>query len=184
MEAIKKDASERMRKAVAAFRDELTHLRGNRASPGLLEQISVHYQGSDMPLKAVATVAATDARTLTITPWDRALIGAIEKAIMAANIGLTPTGLGESVRVAIPPLTEERRSELARLIRAEAEKARVAVRNIRRDALATVKAREKDKTLPADQARRGQEAIQGLTDRAIVEIDGLAAQKERDIMEV
>jgi ribosome recycling factor len=137
-----------------------------------------------MPLKAVATIASSDARTLTITPWDRSLIGAIEKAIMAANIGLTPTGLGESIRVTLPPLTEERRTELARLIRAEAERARVAVRNIRRDALAAIKAKEKDKTLPTDQARRGQEAIQGLTDRAIEEIDRLTAQKEHDIMEV
>lgn len=184
MEGIKKDAAERMRKAVAAFQDELAHLRGNRASPALLEQINVSYQGAEMPLKSLATIASSDARTLTITPWDRSLNGAIEKAIMAANIGLTPTGLGESIRVTIPPLTEERRTELAKMIRAAAERGRVAVRNIRRDALASIKAGEKDKTLPADQARRGQEAIQALTDRAIAEIDRLSAQKEHDIMEV
>lgn len=184
LDDIKKDAQARMKKSVEALRQELTKLRTGRAHTSLLDHITVTYYGSDVPLNQVASVNVEDPRTLTVVPWERSMVQPIEKAIMGSDLGLNPATAGTVIRVPLPPLTEERRRDMIRVVRQEAENGRVAVRNIRRDALGDLKDLQKEKLIGEDDERRGQEEIQAITDRFIAEIDRMLADKERDLMEV
>lgn len=181
---IKQDAGARMKKSIVAFQDELSKVRTGRAHTSLLDQVMVSYYGSDVPLNQAANVGVSDARTLTVTPWDKALVPAIEKAIMTADLGLNPATTGTVIRVPLPPLTEQRRRDLVRIVRATAENARVAVRNVRRDALGDLKDLLKEKEIGEDEQRRGQEAVQKLTDENVAEIDHVLANKEADLLDV
>lgn len=184
IEEIKQDAEERMRKSVESLKQELGKVRTGRAHAGLLDHITVSYYGNEVPLKQVANITAEDARTLSISPWEKNLVAAIEKAIMTSDLGLNPASAGSVIRVPMPPLTEERRRDLVRVVRQEAEGARVAVRNIRRDANSDFKDLVKEKEISEDDERRAQEVIQKLTDRYIKEVDKLLAAKEEELMEV
>ncbi len=184
IEAIRKDAEGRMKKSVESLRGELSRLRTGRASTALLETIKVDYYGTPTPIHQAATVAVADARTLTVTPWDKSQVPAIEKAIRDADLGLNPVTAGSVIRVPLPPLTEERRKEMTRLVRAEGENARVAIRNIRRDALHKLKELLKEKEIAEDEEKRAEDVIQKLTDRFVKEVDALVAAKEKDILEI
>jgi len=179
-----REAEQRMQKSIDALKQEFSKLRSGRAHTGLLEQITVSYYGSDMPLTQVANVAVEDARTLTVTPWDRSMISAIEKAIMTAELGLNPATSGMLIRVPLPPLTEERRKDMIKIVRAEAENARVALRNVRRDANTQIKDLLKAKDISEDDERRGEESIQKLTDKHVQKVDELLAAKEKELMDV
>lgn len=181
---IKKDAEKRMQRSIEALNHELSRMRTGRASAALLDHIQVDYYGNSTPIKQVANVVVEDARTLSITPWEKQMIPVIEKAIMTAELGLNPVTAGSVIRVPMPPLTEERRREFVRLVKQEGENARVAVRNIRRDANSDIKQLLKEKEITEDEERRAQEAIQKLTDKYVEEIDAILEKKEKDIMEV
>jgi ribosome recycling factor len=176
LEGIKKDAQTRMHKSVEALRHDLTKVRTGRASTAIVEHLKVSYYGSDMPLSQVASIAVTDARTLTITPW--------EKAILASDLGLTPNTAGTVIRINLPALTEERRRELSKHVHAEGENAKVAIRNIRRDANQAVKDLLKDKKITEDEERRSEDDIQKLTDSAIKDVDEVVKAKEQELMAV
>jgi len=178
------DAGQRMRKSVDAVRHEFEKIRTGRAHTSLLDHIKVEYYGNEVPLNQAATVAVEDARTLTVTPWERNMVPVIEKAIMTSDLGLNPATAGTVIRVPLPPLTEERRKEMVRLVRQEAEAGRVAVRNIRRDANSDLKELLREKEISEDEERRAQERIQQLTDKYIAEIDRLLETKEAELMEV
>jgi ribosome recycling factor len=184
IEDIKKDADGRMQKSVASFKDELTKVRTGRAHTSLLDHVMVPYYGSDVPINHVANVGVADSRTLTVTPWEKSMMPTVEKAIMTADLGLNPATAGNVIRVPLPPLTEERRRDLVRVVRGEAETARVAMRNIRRDALADLKTLQKDKDISEDEERHGQDIIQKLTDRFVAEVDKILAGKEAELLEV
>lgn len=184
IEDIKKDASDRMQKSVAALGTALAKIRAGRAHTSLLDHLTVSYYGSDVPLSQVANVGVEDARTLTVTPWEKDMVSTIEKAIMASDLGVNPMSAGMTIRIPIPPLTEERRRDLVKVAKSEAENARVAVRNIRRDANSTLKDLLKDKDISEDEARAAEDAIQKLTDSVIKQIDEILAEKETDLMEV
>ena len=181
---IKKDAASRMAKSVEALRHELTKLRTGRAHTSLLDHITVEYYGSEVALNQVANVNVEDSRTLTITPWEKTMVQPIERAIMNSDLGLNPASAGTVIRVPLPPLTEERRKDMIRIVRQEAEGGRVAIRNIRRDALSDVKDLQKEKMIGEDEERRANDEIQVITDKHIAEIDRVLAEKERDLMEV
>ncbi|KJG55433.1 ribosome recycling factor [Photobacterium kishitanii] len=181
---IKQDAQTRMEKSVEALKSQLVKIRTGRAHPSLLDTIYVEYYGASTPLKQVANVVAEDSRTLAITVFDRELSAKVEKAIMMSDLGLNPMSAGTVIRVPLPPLTEERRRDLVKIVRAEAEQGRVAVRNIRRDANATVKTLLKDKDISEDDDRRAQDEIQKLTDDAIKNIEAVLEVKEKELMEV
>jgi len=181
---VKKDAAERMAKSVEALTHELAKIRTGRAHPSLLDHISVSYYGSEMPIRQVANVTAEDARTLAVTPWEKGMVQAIEKAIMQSDLGLNPNTAGTVIRVPMPPLTEERRRDLIKVARHEAEQARVAVRNIRRDANGELKEYVKEKMISEDDERRGQEIVQKLTDQYVKEVDQALAAKEEDLMAI
>jgi ribosome recycling factor len=184
IEDLKKDAELRMGKSIDSLRHELTKLRTGRAHTSLLDHIMVSYYGNDTPLNQVANVGVADARTLVISPWEKGMVQAIEKAIMAANLGLTPNTAGTVIRIPLPPLTEERRRDMTKVVRHEAEGARVAVRNIRRDANNDLKDMLKEKLISEDEERRAQDDIQKLTDKYIAEVDKVLAGKEAELMEV
>jgi ribosome recycling factor len=181
---IKKSAADRMAKSVEALTHELAKIRTGRAHPSLLDHVMVSYYGSEVPIRQVANVSAEDARTLAVTPWERNLVQAVEKAIMQSDLGLNPSTAGTVIRVPMPPLTEERRRDLIKVARHEAEQARVAVRNIRRDANHELKERLKDKTISEDDERRAQEAVQKLTDQYVKEVDAVLTEKEADLMSI
>ena len=181
---IKKDASERMDKSVAALRQELTKMRTGRAHTSLLDHITVEYYGSEVPLNQVANVNVEDSRTLTVAPWEKTMVQPIEKAIMKSDLGLNPATAGTVIRVPLPPLTEERRKDMIRLVRQEAEGGRVAVRNIRRDAISDIKDLLKEKMIGEDDERRAEEEIQAITDKHTAQIDEMLARKESELMEV
>ena len=181
---IKKDASERMDKSVAALQQELTKLRTGRAHTSLLDHITVDYYGSEVPLNQVANINVEDARTLTVSPWEKQMVQPIEKAIMTSDLGLNPATAGTIIRVPLPPLTEERRKDMIRLVRQEAEGGRVAVRNIRRDAISDIKDLLKEKMIGEDDERRAEEEIQVITDKHVASIDEMLAQKETELMEI
>ena len=181
---LKKDAAQRMAKSVEALRHELAKIRTGRAHPSLLDHITVSYYGSEMPIRQVANVTAEDARTLAVTPWERGMVQAVEKAIMQSDLGLNPNTAGSVIRVPMPPLTEERRRDLIKVARHEAEQARVAVRNIRRDANADLRELVKEKDISEDDERRGQESVQKLTDQYVKEVDEVLAGKEADLMSI
>lgn len=178
------DSKVRMEKSVDALKVQLTKVRTGRAHPSLLDGISVSYYGSDTPLRQVANVSIEDARTLAITVFDKSMAAAVEKAIMASDLGLNPMSAGTVIRVPLPALTEERRKSLVKLVRGEAEGGRVAVRNIRRDANADLKALQKDKEISEDDERRAAEEIQKITDIFVKKIDEVLADKEKELMEV
>jgi len=182
LEDLKKDANQRMQKSVAALSQGLTKLRTGRAHPSLLEQISVSYYGADTPLNQVANIAVEDSRTLSITPWEPQLVSAIEKAVQNSQLGLNPVTAGRIIRVPLPDLTEERRKDLARLVKHEAEQARVAVRNVRRDVLTELKALLKNKSITEDDERRAEQEVQKITDKYIADIDKVSEEKQQEIM--
>jgi ribosome recycling factor len=179
---VKKDAAERMSKSVEALGHELAKIRTGRAHPSLLDHVMVSYYGSEMPIRQVANVTAEDARTLAVTPWEKGMVQAVEKAIMQSDLGLNPNTAGTVIRVPMPALTEERRRDLIKVARHEAEQARVAVRNIRRDANSELKELVKEKMISEDDERRGQEIVQKLTDQYVKEVDQALAGKEEDLL--
>ena len=181
---IKKDATTRMNKSVEAFRQDLTKLRTGRATTALVDHLKVNYYGSDMPLTQVATVSIADARSLTITPWEKGMVAAVEKAILASDLGLTPNTAGTVIRINLPPLTEERRKELTKHVHAEGENAKVAIRNVRRDAIQHVKELLKEKQVTEDEARRSEDEIQKLTDKHVKDVDDVVKAKEQELMAV
>jgi len=184
LQDIKKDAGNRMAKSVAALKTELTKIRTGRAHTSLLDHITVEYYGSQVPLNQVSNVGVEDSRTLTVTPWEKAMVPVIEKAIMTSDLGLNPATAGTVIRVPLPPLTEERRKDMIRVVRHEAEGGRVAVRNIRRDAIHDIKELQKEKMIGEDEERRAEDEIQAITDKYIAEVDKILAEKESDLMEV
>jgi ribosome recycling factor len=181
---IQKRTAERMGKSIEALRHELAKIRTGRAHPSLLDHVTVSYYGNEVPLSQTANIAVEDARTLTVTPWERSMVQAIEKAIMTSDLGLNPSSAGTVIRVPMPPLTEQRRRELVKVVRHEAENARVAIRNIRRDANNELKAALKEKLVSEDQERRSQEQIQKLTDQYVKEVDALLEEKEADLLAI
>ncbi|MCL1889745.1 MAG: ribosome recycling factor [Desulfovibrionaceae bacterium] len=184
METIKKSAEERMQKALAAMDKDFMGLRGGRAGTSLVENIKVDYYGAPTPISQIGSVAVPDSRTITIQPWDKKAFAPVEKAIMAANLGLTPMNDGKLIRISIPPLTEERRKELVRVAKKYAEEGKVAIRNIRREANEALKKLEKDKGLGEDECKKAQEAIQKLTDSFVGKVDQALLAKEKEIMEI
>jgi ribosome recycling factor len=183
-EAIIKDANQRMNKTMETLRHDLAKVRTGRAHPSLLEHIHVTYYGSEVPLNQAANINVQDARTLSITVWDKSMIQEVEKAILNSDLGLNPVTAGEVIRVPLPPLTEDRRKELIKVVRSEAEKARVAIRNIRRDANTHLKSAVKDKDITEDDEHRAEEQVQKITDTHVTEIDRMLEEKETELMEV
>ena len=180
---VKKDANTRMTKSVHVLKEEFKKLRTGRAHIGLLEHVTVDYYGSEVPISQAATVAVEDARTIMVSPWEKQMVQVVEKAIMTSDLGLTPVTAGSTIRVPLPPMTEERRKDLVKVVRHETEAARVAVRNIRRDALHDVKELLKEKLITEDDDHRAHDDIQKLTDNAIADMDKLLQEKEAEIME-
>jgi ribosome recycling factor len=183
IEEIKKDAAIRMAKSVSSLQQELTKLRTGRAHTSLLDHITVDYYGSEVPLSQVSNVNVEDSRTLSVTPWEKPMVQAIEKAIMNSDLGLNPASAGTVIRVPLPPLTEERRKDMIKVVRNEAEGGRVAVRNIRRDALSDVKDLLKEKMIGKDDEHRAHDEIQAITDKHVAGIDKVLAEKESELME-
>jgi ribosome recycling factor len=184
LEDIKKDAADRMAKCVVALKNELKKLRTGRASTSLLDQVRVDYYGSEVPLQQVANVAVEDSRTLTVVPWEKQMVPAIEKAIMKSDLGLNPATAGSVIRVPLPALTEERRRDLSKVVRHEGENAKVAIRNVRRDVMHELKEMLKEKLVSEDVDRKAQEEVQKLTDKHVAEVDLVVAEKEKELMQV
>lgn len=184
LDEIKKDAAERMSKSVANLRQEMTKIRTGRAHTSLLDHITVEYYGSEAPLNQVSNVAIEDSRTLTVTPWEKDMVAVIEKAIMNSDLGLNPSSAGTVIRVPLPALTEERRKDMIRVVRSEAEGGRIAVRNIRRDAISDIKDLMKEKMIGEDDEHRAEDEIQTITDKYVAEIDKVLAEKESELMEI
>lgn len=184
LDEIKKDADNRMAKSVATLQQELTKIRTGRANTTLLDHITVEYYGSQMPLNQVANIGIEDSRTLIVTPWEKDMVQPIEKAIMTSDLGLNPVSAGTVIRVPLPALTEERRKDMIRIVRNEAEGGRIAIRNIRRDALHDAKELLKEKMIGKDDERRAEGEIQDITDKHVGKIDKVLADKESDLMEV
>jgi ribosome recycling factor len=181
---IKSDSEKRMQKAIESFRIDLSKIRTGRANAGLLDHVQVDYYGSLTPLSQVANVTASDSRTLMVTPWEKSMVAAVEKAILVANLGLNPATSGNAIRVPMPALTEERRKELIKVVRAEGEQSKITIRNVRRDANNHLKELVKDKTISEDDERRAGEVIQKLTDKYISEVDSILVDKEKELMEI
>jgi ribosome recycling factor len=179
-----KRTSERMQKSIESLKHEFSKIRTGRAHPSLLEHVHVNYYGNEVPLSQVANVAVEDARTLSITPWERNMIPVIEKAIMTSDLGLNPATNGPVIRVPLPPLTEQRRKDLIKVVRAEAENGRVAIRSIRRDANNELKAALKDKLISEDEVKRGEDQVQKKTDQFVKEVDTLLEAKEADLLAI
>ena|SRR3990167_6342711 len=184
MHSIMREMDERMRKSIEAFKQEISKLRTGRAHPSILDHVRVDYYGTDTPLSQVANVTVTDARTLVISPWEKRMVPVIEKAIINSDLGLNPSTSGDLIRVPMPALTEERRRELIKVVRNEAEAARVSVRNVRRDANTALKDLLKEKAITEDEERKSAENVQKQTDKFIQEIDQLLATKEADLLAV
>jgi ribosome recycling factor len=184
IEDFKKDATARMAKCVQQFQADLKKLRTGRAHPSLIENLKVDYYGTETPLQQLANIGIEDARTLVVTPWDKAAVQAVEKAVYKSDLGLTPNTAGTVIRIPLPPLTEERRRDITKVVRGDAEGARVAVRNVRRDVLQDVKEALKEKMISQDEERKSQEEIQKLTDKYVAEIEQVLAAKEKEIMQV
>lgn len=184
IEDLKADANERMTKSIDALAHAFNKIRTGRAHPSLLENIMVSYYGSDTPLSQVANIGVSDARTLTVTPWEKNVVPAVEKAILKSDLGLNPSTAGTVIRIPMPPLTEETRKGYIRQARAEAENARVSVRSIRRDVLSDIKELLKAKDISEDEERRAQDDIQKITDSFIAKVEAALADKEADLMEI
>lgn len=183
-EEIVKDTRARMSKSIESVREELAKIRTGRANTSLLDHITVEYYGQPTPLNQVATVSVTDARTLSVNPWEKKMVPVAEKAIMESDLGLNPVTAGEVIRVPLPPLTEERRKEMNKLARSEGENGKVAIRNIRRDANSHLKDLLKNKEIAEDEEKRALDEIQQLTDDAVAKVDEMLAEKEKQILEV
>jgi ribosome recycling factor len=181
---IQQDAANRMDKSIEVLKSEFAKIRTGRAHPSLLDQITVSYYGVDTPLSQIANVAIEDSRTLTVTPWEKTMVQAIEKAIMTSDLGLNPATSGLLIRIPLPVLTEERRRELVKLVKQEAENGKVAIRNIRRDANSEIKEALKEKLVSEDEAHGGEEKIQKLTDKYIKEVEKLLEGKEADLLSI
>lgn len=179
-----KDAEGRMKKSLESLKSELSKIRTGRAHVSILDHITVEYYGSEVPLSQVARLSAEDARTLSVTPWEKDMVGKIEKAIMTSDLGLNPATNGMVIRVPMPALTEERRRDLGKVVRAEGEQAKVAIRNIRRDANGDLKELLKEKEISEDDERRGEDAIQKATDAMVKQVDEMVSAKEQELMEV
>ena len=184
IEDIKKDAADRMQKSVVALTNSMAKIRAGRAHTSLLDHVVVPYYGADVPLSQVANVGIEDSRTLTVTPWEKPMLSVVEKAIMTSDLGVNPNSAGMTIRIPIPPLTEERRRDLVKIARSEAEGARVAIRIIRRDANSTLKELLKEKEISEDEERGAEEAVQKLTDAGIKQVEQVLSEKEADLMEV
>jgi len=180
---IKKDTQARMEKSLETFKGHIAKVRTGRAQPSLLDGIQVEYYGAATPLRQLANVVAEDARTLAVTVFDRSLISAVEKAILTSDLGLNPASAGTTIRVPLPPLTEERRRDLIKIVRGEAEQGKIAVRNVRRDANDQIKALLKDKEISEDEERKAQDEIQKITDIFVKKVDEALAEKEKELMD-
>jgi len=183
LDEIYANVEQHMRKTIDALHHDLGKLRTGRASPSLIENVLVPYYGNDTPLNQIANITVADARTLAISPWEKNMVAAIEKAIRSADLGLNPTVVGTLIRIPLPPLTEERRKDLIKVMRTDGEKARVAIRNLRRDANNAMKELQKDKQITEDELKKGNDRIQKITDLFIAEIDKVLNEKEADLME-
>ena len=184
LDEIRKDAVDRMSKSVAALKQEMTKIRTGRAHTSLLDHISVEYYGVQTPLNQVSNVGVEDSRTLIVTPWDKDMVSAIEKAIINSDLGLNPISAGTVIRVPLPALTEERRKDMIRVVRNEAEGGRIAVRNVRRDAISDIKDMLKEKMIGKDDEHRAEDEIQRITDKHVAEIDQILAEKESELLEI
>ena len=184
MNEIKQDAEKRMKKTIEALHADMAKIRTGRANVGILDHVQVDYYGTMTPLNQVANITASDSRTILVSPWEKSMVSAIEKAILTSDLGLNPVTVGVAIRVPMPPLTEERRKELIKVVRNEGEQGKVSIRNIRRDANNQLKDLVKNKTISEDEERRAVESIQKITDKYILEVDALLAEKEKDLMEI
>lgn len=178
------DAESRMGKSVESLRSELVKIRTGRAHPSLLDQIIVDYYGSDTPINQVANVTVEDARTLAVAPWEKPMVAVVEKAIINSGLGLNPSTAGNLIRIPMPPLTEERRKELVKVVKADGESAKVAIRNIRRDANSDFKDLLKEKEVSEDESRQGEDSVQKITDKYVTSVDEVIATKEKELMEI
>jgi ribosome recycling factor len=181
---ITRDAEKRMQKSIESLKGELTKLRTGRAHTSLLDHVMVSYYGNDTPLNQVASITVSDPRTLSVTPFEQNMVGEVEKAIMKSYLGLNPASAGKVIRVPLPPLTEERRKDMIKVVRHEGESAKVAIRNIRRDANSDFKSLNKDKEITDDELKQAEDAVQKITDKHVSEVDGIIEGKEKDLMEV
>ena len=181
---IHSDANNRMDKSLSSLENDFSKIRAGRAHPSLLEQITVEYYGAMVPLSQVSNISAEDSRTLKVSPWEKDMVGPIEKAIMTSDLGLNPNTQGQVLRIPLPPLTEERRKELVRVVRDEAENARVAIRNIRRDAISDFRELLKEKEISEDEAHRAEDHVQKITDQHIGSIDKTLSDKESSLLEI
>lgn len=184
IEDLKQDAASRMKKSIESFGTELRKLRTGRAHTSLMDHITVEYYGSEVPLSQVATIGVEDARTLVVSPWEKAMVPVIEKAIMTSDLGLNPATAGTVIRVPLPALTEERRRDMIRVVRSEAEGARVAVRNIRRDVISDLKDLLKEKEISEDEEHKAEEDVQKLTDKHVAEIEKMLEEKEEELLSI
>lgn len=181
---LKEDAEIRMGKSVLSLKNELTKLRTGRAHTSLLDHITVDYYGSAVPLNQVANISVLDSRTLSVSPWEKPMVQAIEKAIMNSDMGLNPATTGELIRIPLPPLTEERRKDMTKIVRAEGESAKVAIRNIRRDVLSDIKSLLKEKEITEDDDHQAHDDVQKITDKYVKQVDEVLSVKEKDLMEI
>ena len=181
---IHSDANSRMDQSLASLESDFSKIRAGRAHPSLLEQVTVEYYGTMVPLSQVSNVTAEDARTLKVSPWEKDMVGPIEKAILTSDLGLNPNTQGQVMRIPLPPLTEDRRKELVRVVRDEAENARVAIRNIRRDAISDFRELLKEKEISEDESRKAEDNIQKITDQHIASIDKSLSDKENSLLEI
>lgn len=184
IETIKKDAKERMGKSIESLKLDLSRIRTGRAHPSLLDHVMVDFYGSEVPVGQAANVSNSDSRTLSIQPWDKSMVAVIEKAIINSDLGITPTSAGEVIRISLPPLTEERRKDLVKIVKGEGENAKVAIRNIRRDANSAIKKLLNDKEITEDDERRAETDVQKITDDFVGQVDSVVAVKEKDLLEV
>ncbi len=181
---IQKDARIRMGKSLESLRHELAKIRTGRAHPSLLEHVHVDYYGSEVPISQAASVSVEDSRTLSVTPWDKSMVQVIEKAILRSDLGLNPATAGQVIRIPLPPLTEERRRELGKVVHHEGENTKIAIRNIRRDAIHHIKDLLKEKEISEDDERKAETEIQNVTDTAVGKADGIVAEKEKELLEI
>ncbi len=184
LDDLKKDARERMTKCVQTFQADLRKLRTGRAHPSLIEHLKVDYYGAETPLQQIASIAVEDGRTLVVSPYEKSMVQAIEKAVHKSDLGLNPMTAGTIIRIPMPPLTEERRRDITKVLRHDAENARVAVRNVRRDVMSDIKDLLKEKLVSQDDERRAETEVQKLTDKHVAEVDQLLAAKEKEVMQV
>lgn len=184
IDEIQKDAEDRMKKSVESTRDAMSRIRTGRATPALLEHLTVDYYGTATPIPQVATVAVSDARTLTVQPWEKSMLSVIERAILESDLGLNPITAGETMRIPLPPMTEERRITMVKVVKSEGEDGKIAIRNIRRDAIQTVRELLKEKEITEDEEKQSEGELQKITDKYVSMVDQVVADKEKEVMEV